>query len=73
MDGNKAPVAALLSGLVVLLYQLGEILAKHSLWAEFRTPAGVGELCVCLAAALVAFGGALFTDFGKLMDAVRRR
>lgn len=73
MDGNKAPLAALLSGLIVFLYQLGEILAKHSLWAEFRTPAGVGEICVASAAALVAFGGALFTDFSKLIDALRRK
>lgn len=48
-----------LGGTVVFLYQLAEILSQHTTWAEFQTPAGVGELVLCVAAGLAAVAAAL--------------
>lgn len=61
-----------LVGGVVFLYQAAEMLSQHTDWSFVSTPPGVGEIFVTCAAALAAMAGALFTDFDKLIAAIKR-
>jgi hypothetical protein len=46
-------------GTGVWLYQLAEVLSRHSDWQELTTPAGVSEVMIAAAATVVAIAGAL--------------
>lgn len=49
----------LMLGATAFLYQMSEVLSKHSAWAEFATPPAVGEIALAVVYALVAVLGAL--------------
>ena len=66
---QKVYVTAFLVGLAALFYQLSEILMRHSVWTEFRDPAGVGELLAAGGYAILAVAGALGIDLKKILDA----
>lgn len=55
----------LLLGATAFLYQMSEVLTKHTSWADFSTPPGVGEICLAVVYALVAILGALGITVGK--------
>jgi hypothetical protein len=57
--------ALLLSGGTWFLYQLAEFLAKHSSWADFSTPAGIGEIVQLAAGAIVTVLGALGVELPR--------
>lgn len=64
-------VLLLLVAAAVFFYQGGEMLASHSDWGEFKTPAGVGEIFTLLAAVIGALAAALKIDLPNLMRMVR--
>lgn len=55
----------------VFFYQGGEMLAAHSDWADFKTPAGVGEVFTLLAAVIGAVAAALKIDLPNLISFVK--
>jgi hypothetical protein len=61
---QKLSYALLVCGAGLFLYQLGDLLAVHSTWAEVRTPAGVGEILRTLGGAVLAVVGALGVRLG---------
>lgn len=61
----------LLVALAVFFYQGGEMLAEHSDWSDFKTPAGVGEVFTLLAAVVGAVAAALKIDLPNLLRAMR--
>lgn len=58
---------ACLSFSIAFIYQLSEILKRHSSWAEFRVPAGVGEILFALVCGLLALATALGLDVQSLV------
>ena len=58
-NGQRVWLSVFLVGLGAFFYFGGEILARHSDWAEFRTPAGVGEVFGLGASVVMAIAGAL--------------
>lgn len=60
-------IVVLLMAAAVFFYQGGEILAQHSDWADFRSPAGVGEVFTLLAAVIGAVAAALKIDLPNLL------
>lgn len=76
-SGEKVKMGGALSavfvGWVAFIYQMSEMLAKHTDWNQFRTPPGVSEILTAMFFALLAFGGALFADFEKLLALIKGR
>jgi len=69
--GQKLAMTALLIGGTSFFYFGAEILARHTSWTDFQTPAGVGEVFGMLASTLAAVTGALglnTTVIGRLFD-----
>ncbi len=60
------------AGVALFLYQLGELLGSHSTWAEFQSPAGVGELVKLLGGVVLAIVGALGTDIPKFLGGLKK-
>lgn len=53
--------------LAAFVWQMFHILEDHSDWAFIHQPPGYAEIFRALFFAIVAFGGALFSDFRQLM------
>lgn len=66
MNGQGKWVVLLLVAAAVFFYQGAEMLAQHSDWTDFKTPAGVGEIFTVLAAVVAAVAAALKIDLGLL-------
>lgn len=65
---QRSSIAIFIVAGVAFFYFGGEMMAKHSNWADFATPPGVGEIFGLLASTLGAVGAALKID----LDFVRR-
>ena len=72
MNGQGKWLLLLLIAAAVFFYQGGEMLAQHSEWADFRTPAGVGELFTLCAAVIGAVAAALKINLPALLASVTR-
>lgn len=55
--------AFVVAGLGLFFYQGGELIAKHSTWAEVAAPAGIGELFKAAGGACLAVMGAFGVKF----------
>lgn len=64
-------IVVFLIGAGVFFYQGGEMLATHTAWSDFRTPAGVGEVFTLLGAVVVAVAAALKIDLPNLISFVK--
>lgn len=71
--GEKSALAIALAGIIALCYQGGEMLTKHTDWAHFYTPPGVGEILITVGIALATVLAALYVDPGKVIDLIRRK
>lgn len=58
---------AVVVGLACFLWQMQEILRTHTEWAFVRQPPGASEIFRAMFFAVLAFGGALFSDFRQLI------
>ena len=63
----------LLVAAAVFFYQGGEMLAQHSDWSDFRTPAGVGEVFTLLAAVIGAVAAALKIDLPHVLTVFKQK
>lgn len=68
MGNQKLSWTLLIGGAALFLYQMGEVLAKHSVWAEVWQPAGVGEILRTAGGALISVIGALGIKLGAGRD-----
>jgi len=59
-------LAVLISGIGSFFWFGSEILARHTSWVEFQTPAGVGEIFGLFFSVIAAVGAALGVDLGLL-------
>lgn len=64
--GQRVSVVVFVSAAVAFFYFGGEMLARHTAWAEFQTPAGVGDICGLFASVGVVVAAALKIDIGGL-------
>lgn len=55
----------------VFFYFGGEMLAKHTAWSDFQSPAGVGEIFGLLGSVVGAVGTALKIDLPSLLSRVK--
>lgn len=69
---QRLSIVVLLTGLASFFYFGGELLLRHSSWAEFRTPAGVGELFGLGFSVVVAVAGALGIKPDSLLSVFTR-
>ena len=56
---------------LVFLWQMQEVLTTHSDWAFVKQPPGAREILRAIFFAGLAFGGALFSDFRKVIRIIR--
>ena len=56
---------------LVFIWQMQEILTSHTEWAFVKQPPGAREILRAVFFAAVAFGGALFSDFRKVIRIIR--
>lgn len=56
---------------LVFLWQMQEVLTNHTDWAFVKNPPGVREVLRAIFFAALAFGGALYSDFRKVLRMVR--
>jgi hypothetical protein len=61
---------AILFGLLAFFWQMQEILRTHTEWAFVKQPPGASEIFRAAFFAMIAFGGALFADFRKVLRMV---
>lgn len=59
-------------GLVLFIYQTGELLTKHTAWIELYTPPAVGELLRAFAGALAIVLGISLVDINKVLSLLRK-
>lgn len=70
---DRTLAVAFLSFSIAFLYQLSEILKRHSAWAQLQAPAGVGEILFALVCGLLAIGTALGLDLQSLAKGFSER
>lgn len=56
---------------LVFLWQMQEVLTTHTDWAFVKQPPGAREILRAVFFAALAFGGALYSDFRKVIRLVR--
>jgi len=56
---------------LVFLWQMSEVLTNHTDWAFVKNPPGAREVLRAVFFAMLAFGGALFSDFRKVIRLIR--
>lgn len=56
---------------LVFLWQMQEVLTNHSDWAFVKNPPGAREVLRAVFFAMLAFGGALYSDFRKVIRLIR--
>lgn len=70
---DRTLATACLAFSIAFIYQLSEILKRHSEWSEFRVPAGVGEILFALVCGLMALATALGMDLDSLIKGFTKR
>lgn len=58
---------------LAFLYQLSEILRRHSQWAELKVPAGVGEILFAVVCGLAAVATAWGIDIDSLIKGFKSK
>lgn len=56
---------------LVFIWQMQEVLTTHTDWAFVKNPPGVREILRAIFFATLAFGGALYSDFRKVIRLIR--
>lgn len=64
---NRTLFVVALAGAIGFLYQLSEILLKHTAWLELKQPAGVGEILFAVVCGLLAVAAAMGLDMPALI------
>jgi len=68
---DRTIATAMLVGIIGFLYQLSEILTRHSDWLEMRSTVAVGEILFALVCGLGAFAAALGLNVESLLKGFR--
>lgn len=63
---QKVSAVVFVAGLVVFFYFGAEMLARHTAWTDFQTPAGVSDIFGLFASVTAAIGGALGINVGVI-------
>jgi hypothetical protein len=69
---DRAFALGVFAGTAGFLYQLQEMLKHHTAWADFKTPAGTGEVVFCLLCGLLAVGTALGVNVANLIQGFKK-
>jgi hypothetical protein len=70
---QKVSITVFLIGLAAFFYFGSEMLANHTNWNEFKTPAGVGEIFGLLSSVTAVIAGALGIDVPSLLTSMRKK
>lgn len=57
---------------IAFLYQMTEVLKKHTCWCDFTQPAGVGEITFAFVCGLAAIACALGLDVQSLIKGFKK-
>ena len=69
---DRTIAIAFLGGAIAFLYQMSEILMRHSAWSDFRTTAGVGEILFAAVMALLTIGAGVGLDLSSLVRGFKK-